>query len=229
LTNVNADFSDVAVDENVRIKLRLYVRRLLERNETLNLTGARDVASVMDHVRDSLAIVRWVAEPHVDIGSGGGFPAIPLAIVTGFRMTLIESVAKKAAFLRQIVAELGLRLDVVAGRAEDAGRAEELRSHFGSATARAVASVPVVLELTLPLVAVGGVAILQRGHFDEPERHATADALLVLGGELVEEALPHGPADARRVLVVRKHSATNQRFPRRAGIPAKRPLCPFDA
>jgi 16S rRNA (guanine527-N7)-methyltransferase len=103
-----------------------------------------------------------------------------------------------------------------------------LREAFASATARAVASTPAVLELTIPFLSIGGVAVLQRGKLDERERSAAADAALVLGAEIVDElaADPAGPEpDERRVLVVRKIAPTGQRFPRRAGIPSKRPLC----
>jgi len=219
-----AEFSLERLPPAARDKLETFARRLLERNASLNLTGARDAAAVEAHVRDSLAIAGLVRGPLVDVGSGGGFPAIPLAIATGARVTMIESLAKKAAFLREIVRDLELDAEVLAVRAEDAGRDQTLRGRFASATARAVGAVPVVLELTLPLLAVGGTALLQRGAFDDAERRATADALLVLGGELAAELVdPAG--DDRRVLVVRKIAATNQRFPRRAGIPAKRPLC----
>jgi 16S rRNA (guanine527-N7)-methyltransferase len=217
------DVASLAVDDAARGRLAHFIRRLLERNDAINLTGARDVAAVLAHVRDSLSIADRIGEPHVDVGSGGGFPAVPLAIVTGRRMSLIESATKKAAFLREIVAELGLAVEVHAVRAEEAGRDQALRGKFASATARAVATVPAVLELTLPLLCVGGVAVLQRGRFDPVERRATSDALLVLGGELLEEV--PGTGEDRRVLIVRKVAPTQARFPRRPGIPAKRPLC----
>ncbi|MBD5654492.1 MAG: 16S rRNA (guanine(527)-N(7))-methyltransferase RsmG [Candidatus Eremiobacteraeota bacterium] len=222
------DFAGVTGDRAIRDKLATYIERLLERNAKLNLTGARDRPSALEHVRDSLTLRDWIAAPHVDIGSGGGFPAIPLAIATGIPMTLIESTAKKATFLREIVRELELPIDVLAVRAEEAGRTPALRGTFASATARAVGPLPVVLELALPLLAVGGIAILQRGRFEAGERRATADALLVLGGDLTNEVVPDDPADERRVIFVRKMLPTNQRFPRRPGIPAKRPLCSAD-
>jgi 16S rRNA (guanine527-N7)-methyltransferase len=141
---------------------------------------------------------------------------------------LIEATAKKARFLAEVVAELGLPVQVRAERAEEAARDPELRGAFASATARAVSSTPAVLELTIPFLSLGGVAVLQRGKLDERERAAAADAALVLGAEILEEhsADPASPEQAgRRVLVVRKIAPTGQRFPRRAGIPAKRPLC----
>jgi 16S rRNA (guanine527-N7)-methyltransferase len=179
---------------------------------------------VAAHVRDSLAIARYVRDPLVDIGSGGGFPAIVLAIATGLRATLIESTVKKARFLEDAAAELGLAVVVRAQRAEDAARDPELRGTFASATARAVSTLPTVIELAVPFLAVGGVAVLQRGRLDERERVAAGDAALVLGAQIEDEVgAPEG--DDRRVLLVRKLMPTGARFPRRAGIPAKRPLC----
>jgi 16S rRNA (guanine527-N7)-methyltransferase len=203
-----------------------YADALLRRNAAVNLTAARTREAVEVHIADSVAIASFVREPFVDVGSGGGFPAIPLAIVTGFRGTLVEAVGKKARFLVEVIEELGLPLDVRVMRAEDAGRDVGLRAQFASATARAVASLPAVLELTIPLLAVGGVAILQRGRIDTRERTAAVDAALVLGAVIDDERrLGDDESDERRTVLARKVAATNGRFPRRAGIPAKRPLC----
>jgi len=209
----------------VRERLELFSKMLLEANALTNLTGARTPDEVAAHITDSLALARFVAGPLVDIGSGGGFPAIPLVIATGVEATVIESVAKKARFLESVVAALGLPVRVRAQRAEDAARDPALREHFASATARAVASAPSVLELTLPFLALGGIAVLQRGRFTAAERTATQDAALVLGGSVREEIRREHPDDERRILLVVKERPTGPRFPRRAGIPAKRPLC----
>ncbi len=209
----------------LRAKIERFVDLLLERNASVNLTAARTRDAIFEHVRDSLSIAPYLGEPFVDIGSGGGFPAIPFAIVMGCRGVLIEAVAKKARFLEEIVRELDLPLEVRILRAEDAGRDPSLRETFASATARAVASLPAVLELTLPLLKVGGLAVLQRGRLDDRERTAAVDAALVLGAEIEREILVGADADERRIVLVRKIAATGPRFPRRAGIPAKRPLC----
>lgn len=220
---------DEALDsERVRDALGRYVAALAARNAMLNLTGAKTPEAIQEHLRDSLALVPHVRGPLIDIGSGGGFPGIPLAIATGFKITLVESIAKKASFLRDVVSELELPVEVINGRAEELGRDPSYRARFASATARAVGGVTTVLELTIPLLAIGGVAVLQRGTFDALERASASDALLVLGATLESEFLcaPGDDAtDARRVLVVRKVEMTGGRFPRRAGVPAKRPLC----
>jgi 16S rRNA (guanine527-N7)-methyltransferase len=209
-------------DPIVAERLARYVEFLLERNAHVNLTSARDPAAVGEHVRDSLELLPYVRGPLLDVGSGGGFPAIPLALAAGFEITLIESVAKKARFLSEALAELGVTGRVLAERAEIAGRDTQLRAHFASATARAVGSLPTVLELTLPFLEIGGSAVLQRGRLDDAERIAASDAALVLGGGALRE-IPLG--DQRRLIVVLKERVTPGRFPRRPGVPAKRPLC----
>lgn len=210
------------MSDAARARLDRYVALLLAGNERANLTAARDAEAVAAHVADALTIAPYVEGALVDVGSGGGLPGIPLAIVLGVPLTLIESVGKKARFLREAVAALELDATVVEARAEEAGRDPALRERFRSATARAVGTLPTVLELTLPLLAVGGAAVLQRGALDERERVAAADAARMLGGEVVVEHVIDGE---RRVVLVRKVAPTAARFPRRSGVPAKRPLC----
>ena len=195
---------------------------LLDANKRTNLTAARSGEAVGEHIADALTLLPYVAGPLVDVGSGGGLPGIPLAIATGVRVTLIESVGKKARFLRDAVAALGIDATVVEARAEDAAREPALRERFACATARAVASLPAVLELTVPLLAIGGTAVLQRGTLDERERTAAMDAAPMLGAEWTAERRLDGD---RRMVLVRKVAPTTARFPRRAGVPAKRPLC----
>jgi 16S rRNA (guanine527-N7)-methyltransferase len=156
------------------------------------------------------------------VGSGNGLPGIPLALATGARVTLLEPIKKRAAFLEKALAILGLHGAAPALRAEDAARDPAYREAFGTATARAVASAPAVAELTVPFLAIGGRALLQRGALDQRERNAVADAALVLGAELVEERAVDGE---RRIVILEKRTATSPRFPRKNGVPAKRPLC----
>jgi len=216
----------VTSDPAVLARLTRYLVLLLERNATLNLTAARDPAAAAEHVRDSLEIAPHLQDPFVDIGSGGGFPAIPLAIATGFRATLIESLAKKARFLADVARELDLPVTIRTGRAEDAARDPQLRERFAGATARAVGSAPTVIELTVPFLALGGLAVLQRGRLDMAERAAAADAAMIVGSTLEEEVrVGAGRGEERRVLLVRKVAPTASRFPRRTGVPLKRPLC----
>jgi 16S rRNA (guanine527-N7)-methyltransferase len=221
-TALLAGLTEAGVLETLAEPLATYGAILLAANRTTNLTGAKDAAALLPHLLDSLTAAPYVDDPLVDVGSGGGLPAIPLAIATGVELTLIETTVKKARFLEKALAELGLRGRIVAERAEVAGHDPALREQFAAGTARAVSSAPTVAELVLPFLAVGGAAILQRGELDERDRNAVSDAALVLGGAFEREI----PLDGeRRIVILRKTGTTNSRFPRRTGIPEKRPLC----
>lgn len=210
------------LDEALRARLALYGSLVLEGNRRFNLTGAKSTEEFVAHLLDSLTVVPYVVEPYIDLGSGAGLPVIPVAIATGLPVTMVESTAKKAAFLLATAERLGLRVSVVAERAEIAAHQSDLRERFASGTARAVGAAPTVAELLLPFMRIGGLAILQRGSLPEAERTALADASLMLGGAVEAEIRLAGE---RRVILLRKGSPTPERFPRRAGVPAKRPLC----
>lgn len=203
-------------------RLSDYGTCVLEANRSFNLTGAKTGEQIAEHLIDSASVLPYVGENLVDVGSGAGFPAIVVALAAGVAVTLIESTRKKAAFLRRVLNAFDLAGSVVAERAESAARREDLREHFASGTARAVSTSPTVAELLLPFIRVGGVAILQRGTMDERERIALQDAALVLGAEIENDRPIEGE---RRIIVLRKTAPTPPRFPRRTGIPEKRPLC----
>lgn len=219
---LTALLSGADVEARLIDPLAHYGALLLETNRRFNVSGADTPEELVPHLLDSLTIVPYVRGPLVDIGSGGGFPAIPLALACGIDVTLIESTSKKAAFLEAALGTLGLSGRVIPQRAELAGRDPALRETFACATARAVSSAPAVLELALPFLRLGGTAVLQRGRLDDRERNAVKDAAPMLGGRFAEEV----PLDGdRRILIVTKTAPTAQRFPRRIGVPEKRPLC----
>jgi 16S rRNA (guanine527-N7)-methyltransferase len=203
-------------------RLAVYGALLLEANRSVNLTGAKDVAALLPHLLDALTLAGDVTESLVDVGSGGGLPGIPLAIATGARVLLVEPTAKKAAFLDRVLRECGVAGEALAERAEIAARDARYREHFAFATARAVASAPTVAELTVPFLRLGGRALLQRTIMLPRERQALEDSAPMLGAALVEERALEGD---HRVLVLEKRTPTEQRFPRRNGVPEKRPLC----
>lgn len=211
-----------AGEERLIEPLAHYGAMLLETNRRFNVSGADTPEDLLPHLLDSLSIARFVRGPLVDVGSGGGLPAIPLAIATGSSVTLVESTTKKAAFLEAVLGSLHLEGRVIPQRAELAARDPALRERFACATARAVSSAPTVLELTVPFLQLGGIAVLQRGRMDERERNAVIDAAPMLGAVLAEEVAMDGD---RRILLIKKTAPTGQRFPRRTGIPEKRPLC----
>jgi 16S rRNA (guanine527-N7)-methyltransferase len=214
--------ADAGVEAPIVDPLAHFGALLLQTNRRFNVSGADSAEKLVPHLLDSLTIVPYVRGPLVDIGSGGGLPAIPIAIATGAHVTMIESTTKKAAFLEAALGTLGLHGRVIPQRAELAGRDPALREQFACATARAVSSAPTVVELSVPFLEVGGTAVLQRGKLDERERNAVIDAAPMLGARLDREIPLEGD---RRILLVAKASPTPQRFPRRTGVPEKRPLC----
>lgn len=206
----------------LRVRLGRYGALVLEANRSLNLTGAKSADEFADHLVDSLTLLPYIRSPYVDVGSGAGLPAVPIAIATEIRVTMIEATAKKARFLTSLLDSLAVRGEVIAERAEIAGHRHGVREQFSSGTARALGSAPTVAELLLPLLAVGGLAVVQRGLMADGERAALQDASLMLGGS-VEDEIELGRG--RRIILVRKLSSTPSRFPRRTGTPGKRPLC----
>lgn len=221
--DLEALLTAAGVEARLIAPLARYGTLVLEANRTFNLTGAKTAEALAPHLVDSLTVVPFlVGDSLVDVGSGAGLPAIPIALATGVTITLIETTRKKAHFLERVLATLGLAGEVVAERAEVAARTDRLRDAFASGTARAVSTAPTVAELVLPFIKPGGVAILQRGTIDARERAAVADAATMLAAHVEAERPLEGD---RRIILVRKSGPTPLRFPRRTGIPEKRPLC----
>jgi len=214
--------AEAGADALHRPELARYGGLVLDRNRSLNLTAARTPEAFAGQILDALTLLPYAASPLIDVGSGAGLPGIVLAIAGGCEVTLVDATAKKVAFLADALRALDLPGRALAGRAEELARDPELRERFACATARAVGPAPTVLELTLPFLCVGGRALLQRGAWEPHESDACADAALVLGGRMSEEITL---GDRRRIVVVDKVAPTVARFPRRAGVPARRPLC----
>jgi len=213
--------------------LAAYERELLDWSAKFNLTAVRDVEGIRTkHFLDSLSCsLAWKDSPPrslVDVGTGAGLPGIPLKILyPQMKLTLVESVGKKANFCRHVVETLELdAVEVVQARAEDLGRLPEHRARYDWAAARAVAGLPVLAEYLLPLVRVGGSALAQKGESGPAEAHAAERALRLLGGR-VRQVLPvtlPGVADERYLVIMDKTAATPPKYPRKAGVAAKNPL-----
>jgi 16S rRNA (guanine527-N7)-methyltransferase len=190
------------------------------------VTGAEPRRAEAVLVAGSLCVLPFLPETGrlVDVGSGSGSPGIPIGVLRpGLSVVLVEAGRKKAAFLGAVVRELGLaNVDVVQARAEDLGRAAEQRGRYDAATARAVAAVRVLAEYTLPLLRVGGSAVLPKGRGAEDEVRAAARALTLLGGEARIQRPDAGTCSP--IVVIRKIAPTPAAYPRRAGAPARRPL-----
>jgi 16S rRNA (guanine527-N7)-methyltransferase len=204
-----------------RALLERYVQLVLAWRPRLNLTAAgTEERATRVLVGDALDCLPYLPDRGliVDVGSGSGTPGIPVAVARpGTHVTLVEASRKKAGFLEVVVRELALRnADVVFARAETLGRSPAHRERYDAATARAVAPLPVLAELVLPLVRVGGVAVLPRGPSARDALRGGGDAMRALGGA--------GDVRAGEVIVVRKVAPTPPAYPRGPGIPARRPL-----
>ncbi len=211
----------------------LYQNELLAWNEGAGLTTLTTEADIRRiHFLDSLSVILAGHPPAagrvVDVGAGGGFPGVPLKICRpDLRLVLVEANGRKAAFLRHLVEALDLDgVRVYQGRVETAGREAELRERCDLAVGRAVAALPVLLEYALPLVAVGGRVVALKGPRITDELQGAEQAGEMLGGEKMEVisfALPGG-GEERRLAVWKKVRKTPGEYPRRPGVPAKRPL-----
>jgi 16S rRNA (guanine527-N7)-methyltransferase len=213
--------------------LEIYERELIEWNTRYNLTAIDDPQKIqVKHFLDSLTCLLTMrntpTDRVIDIGTGAGFPGIPLKIVCPtISLTLIESVGKKASFCRHIVETLELNgVEILQERAETIGTLSEYRQKYDWAIARAVAVLPVLVEYLLPFVRMGGYALAMKGENGPAEAHSAERSLHLLGGQLhqlIPVTLP-GVEDQRYLVVIAKTAATPDRYPRRVGIPAKRPL-----
>ncbi len=210
-----------------------YEQELLDWNAKFNLTAIRDTAGIRrKHFLDSLSCLLAMKENPparlIDIGTGAGFPGIPLKIaLPNLQLTLVESVGKKARFCAHIIETLGLeRTTILANRAEEIGQMPAHREAYDWAVARAVANLPILVEYLLPLVHVGGAILAQKGESGPAEAHSAETAARLLGGHLrqVRKVNLPGVADDRYLIVIDKIAATPPSFPRRVGIPSKTPL-----
>jgi 16S rRNA (guanine527-N7)-methyltransferase len=208
-----------------------YAAELRRWNQHVNLTAVADETGIVTrHFLDSLRCAQsWGFDPHslVDIGAGAGFPGLPLKLLNpALQLTLVESIAKKAAFLRHIVETLGLaNVEIIVARAEAVGRDPAQRERYDLAAARAVADLRVLAEYCLPLCRVGGRFLAPKGARVEPELQAALPALGVLGGRLLAvEPVELPELEPRTLVVIEKIAPTPPQYPRAPGIPAKRPL-----
>ncbi len=217
---------------------RAYAAELTEWNEKFNLTAIKNPAEVeIKHFADSLSCLLALRQAHpagdkrqtlIDIGTGAGFPGLPLKIVCPeLRLTLVESVGKKAAFLEHVVGKLELKeVRVIKARAEEIGHEPAHREKYDWAVARAVAEMRTLLEYLLPLAKVGGKALAQKGESAPAETQRAEGAAKILGGclaQLTPVELP-GIAEPRYLIVFDKVAATPGKYPRRPGVPGKEPL-----
>ena len=212
----------------------VFLRELLDWNQKFNLTAIREPEEIkIKHFLDSLSVVKafpngWTPQSMIDIGTGAGLPGIPLKIIyPQARLTLVESIKKKAGFCEHVVEVLGLKdVRVSSARAEEIGQYPDHRERYDLALARAVAKMPVLVEYLLPLVTVGGLVVMQKSASAKEEAENSRNAIRLMGGKLetiIPVKLPEID-DERYLVTLIKTRATPAEFPRRVGIPAKSPI-----
>ena len=238
LLAVEAEGLGLSLTEAQLTQFALYQTLLLDWNERINLTAIKTPPEIqIRHFLDSLtcALVMGNLEERrlIDVGTGAGFPGLPLKILfPTMRLTLVDSVAKKTRFLAAVVEALGLTdVTILAERAETLGQHSAHRERYDWAAARSVAELRVLAEYLLPLCRVGGAMLAQKGESAAAEAASAAGALAVLGGgavqltpvQLPQRALPRQYLP-HYLVVVRKERPTPVMYPRRVGMPAKKPL-----
>ena len=212
-------------------RFTLYCTELQEWNRRMNLTAITDDEGVAEkHFADSLLPLTMVALPAgaslVDVGSGAGFPGLPMALARpDLRVTFLDSLQKRLTFLAQLTQKLEVPARMLHARAEDAGQDPQYREQFDIATARAVANLNTLAEYCLPLVKVGGNFLAMKGASGEEELAAARGAIKKLGGEYKETRTLHLPGgDTRTLILCKKISQTPTAYPRNGGKIAKSPL-----
>ena len=225
---LNIELNDYQLEQFQR-----YYELLIEWNSFINLTSITDYQEVLKkHFLDSLSLVKVLEKKPVgkilDIGTGAGFPGIPIKIVfPNCFMTLVDSVNKKIGFIQEVVQELDLHnIEAIHGRVEDLGHDVFQREQYDLVVSRAVASLPVLVEYCLPFVKVGGVFLSYKSVKVDEELSAGKKAIQILGGRLERDVrfqLP-GTEIERAFLFIKKEKPCPKKYPRKAGTPTRTPI-----
>lgn len=222
---------DIDINEEQINKFYDYMNLLIEWNKKINLTAITDYNEIiLKHFVDSLTINKCIKENNyvVDVGTGAGFPGIPLKIIRDdINIVLVDSLNKRINFLNEVITRLNLKeISTVHSRIEDFGKNKEYREKFDFVTARAVAHLSVLSEYLLPISKVGGKCICMKGSNVEEELDTGKNAIKILGGKIncIDQfELPESDI-SRNIIVLDKIKNTSAKFPRKAGIPSKEPL-----
>ncbi len=224
---------NLPIDENKMKQFERYYELLVEWNEKINLTAITDRDEVyLKHFYDSLSLAKveaFNAEANLcDVGSGAGFPSIPLKIMfPNLAITIVDSLNKRIKFLQVLVDELGLEdVDLYHSRAEDFGQNKQHRASYAMVTARAVARMSVLTELCLPLVKKSGYFIAMKASGGDDEMEKAKKAIATMGGKYIEDVTFDLPQEAgeRHIYVIQKRKETPNKYPRKAGTPNKKPI-----
>lgn len=221
----------ILLNEKQKDQLYRYMKLLQQWNEKINLTAITDEEGVLTkHFIDSLTILKEIQDGSkvIDIGTGAGFPGIPLAIVnSSLNITLVDSLKKRITFLQEVIKETGLNnVEVMHGRAEELAKQKERREKYDFATSRAVAKLNILVEYLLPFVKINGKVLAMKGPKIEEEYNQSKKAIEVLGGKLeriCELTLPKTDI-VRNIVILKKEKETPKIYPRKAGTPTKSPI-----
>ena len=223
---------NITLTDTMKNQLEQYYQILVSENKKYNLTAITEKESIyLKHFYDSLTLSKIITLDNLslcDIGTGAGFPGLPLKIFCPeLKLTLLDSLNKRVKFLQLVVDELGLKdVEVIHARSEEAARNKKYREKFDLATARAVARLPIICEYCLPFVKQGGTFIALKGRQYEEEIQEAQKAFSVLGGKLVKSMPVKLPEleDKRAVVYIKKEKATPKVYPRKAGTPERNPI-----
>lgn len=219
------------IDDNKIQKFYDYMNLLVEWNKKINLTAITEEKDIiLKHFVDSLTVLKYIKENKsiVDVGTGAGFPGIPLAIMNdSLKITLVDSLNKRINFLNEVCNKINLKnIKAIHARAEEFGQDNNYRESYDVAISRAVANLTVLAEYLLPLVKVGGKIICMKGPDIEEELKQAKSAIDLLGGKFERcdnFCLPKSDI-SRNIIIINKIKETPKKYPRKAGTPAKTPL-----
>lgn len=222
---------DILLNQEQINQFYLYMQILLEWNEKINLTAiTKPEEIILKHFVDSITIAKYLKSNAkiIDVGTGAGFPGIPIKIIReDIQVTLLDSLNKRINFLNEIIEKLELvQIQTIHNRAEEAGKSKKYRENFDIATSRAVANLSTLAEYLLPFVKQGGQVIAMKGATIEEELEASQKAIKVLGGKIKKIdtfCLPKSDID-RNVIILQKEKTTPAKYPRKPGTPAKEPI-----
>lgn len=219
------------ITEEQQNKFYNYMNMLIEWNNKINLTAITEPDQIiLKHFIDSITILKEIDDKSkiIDVGTGGGFPGIPLKIMNNsLEIVLLDSLNKRINFLNEVIQKLKLKnINSIHFRVEEAGQNIKYREKFDVATSRAVASLNILVEYMLPLIKVGGICICMKGSEIEEEIENSKKAIDILGGKIEKiESFTLANTDIKRnIVIIKKIKETPNRYPRKAGTPSKEPI-----